>query len=69
MQRYRVLVQWTHRKFGPQTERLAAEGTSARRALNAALLGFFSDRTNRQKRRDAHKQFRCEIWRLSKGGR
>jgi len=25
-------------------ERLAAEGTSVRRALNNALLGFFSDR-------------------------
>jgi len=34
-------------------ERLAAEGTSVRRALNNALLGFFSDRSNREKRRDA----------------
>jgi hypothetical protein len=46
-------------------EKLAAEGTSARRALNSALLGFFSDASNREKRRDAHRHFRTEIWRQS----
>jgi hypothetical protein len=61
---YRVLITWTHRKWGPQMEKLAGEGTSARRALNAALLGFFSDASNRNKRRDAHQHFRAEIWRL-----
>jgi hypothetical protein len=64
MNRYRILIHWSHRKWGPQMERLAAEGTSARRALNAALLGFFSDKTNREKRRDAHAHLRAEIWRL-----
>jgi hypothetical protein len=61
--RYRVLVSWTHRKWGPKTEKLAAEGSSIRRALNAALLGFFSDSSNRNQRRDAHAHLRCEIWR------
>jgi hypothetical protein len=66
MNRYRILIHWTHRKWGPQMERLAAEGSSARRALNSALLGFFSDKSNRERRRDAHKQLSAEIWRLPK---
>ncbi len=61
--RYRVLVSWVHRKWGPQHEKLAAEGSSIRRALNAALLGFFTDKTNREKRRDAHVHLQAEIWR------
>ena len=56
---------WTHRKWGPQTEKLAAEGSSARRALNNALLGFFSDKSNRERRRDAHAHFRAEVWRIA----
>jgi len=64
MQRYRVIVKWQHRKWGPQTERLAAEGTSVRRALNNALLGFFSDKSNRERRRDAHKGLTVEAWRI-----
>jgi len=64
MKRYRVIVKWQHRKWGPQMERLAAEGTSVRRALNNALLGFFSDRSNREKRRDAHKGLTVEAWRI-----
>lgn len=62
--RYRVLVSWSHRKWGPQQEKLAAEGSSIRRALNNALLGFFSDASNRERRRDAHTNLRVEIWRL-----
>lgn len=61
--RYRVVVQWTHRKWGPQSEKLAAEGSSIRRALNSALLGFFSDASNRERRRDGHAHLRAEIWR------
>jgi len=63
-QRYRAVIKWTHRKWGPQTEKLSAEGTSIRRALSNALLGFFSDKSNRERRRDAHAQLRVEIWRL-----
>lgn len=66
IRKYRVVITWTHRKWGPQMEKLAGEGTSARRALNNALLGFFSDRSNREKRRDAHAHFRVEIWRAGK---
>lgn len=64
MRKYRVLVTWTHRKWGPQMEKLAGEGTSARRALNAALLAFFKDKNKRQERRDAHAHFRAEVWRV-----
>jgi hypothetical protein len=64
--RYRTVVSWTHKKWGPQTEKLASEGSSIRRALSAALLGFFSDKSNREKRRDAHAHVRVEIWRQPK---
>lgn len=64
--RYRVVVQWQHRKWGPQMEKLAAEGSSIRRALNNALLGFFSDASSRERRRDAHVHLRAEIWRQKK---
>jgi len=64
MQRYRVLVKWTDRKWGPQTEKLAAEGTSVRRAISNALLGFFSDSSRRKERRDAHPHLTVEAWRL-----
>lgn len=69
MSRYRIVLNWTHNKWGPQMEKLAAEGSSARRALNAALLAFFKDKSKRTQRRDAHAHFRAEIWRLSKGGK
>ena len=61
--RYRVLVYWVHRNWGPQTMKLAGEGSSIRRALNNALLSFFSDSTSRKQRLDAHAHLRCEIWR------
>lgn len=64
--RYRVVVHWTHRKWGPKTEKLSALGSSARRALNAALRAFFSDKSRRQERRDAHAAFRCDVWRIPK---
>lgn len=64
--RYRIVVSWTHRKWGPKTEKLAGQGSSARRALNSALRSFFSDKNKRQERRDAHAGFRCEVWRIPK---
>ncbi len=63
---YRVLVSWIHRKWGPQSAKLAAEGSSIRRALNTALLSFFSDSNSRRQRRDAHEHLRVEIWRQKK---
>jgi len=62
--RYRIVVQWTHHKWGPQTEKLAGEGSSIRRALNSALLAFFKDASKRQQRRNAHAHLRAEIFRL-----
>lgn len=64
--RYRAVVSWVHRKWGPQSMKVASEGSSIRRALNAALLSFFSDSNSRQQRRDAHEHMRVEIWRLKK---
>jgi hypothetical protein len=64
--RYRVVVSWSHRKWGPQMQKQAAEGSSIRRALNSALLDFFSDSNSRKERRDAHEHLRAEIWREKK---
>ena len=64
--RYRVLVSWVHRKWGPQQEKLTAEGSSIRRALSNGLLGFFSDKSNTERRRDAHAHLDVKIWRLKK---
>jgi hypothetical protein len=61
--KYRCLIRWQHRKFGPQWEKGSAEGTSIRRAAHHYLLGFFSDTSNREKRRDAHAHLQLEIWR------
>ncbi len=66
LQRYRVLISWTHRKWGPQQERQSAEGTSIRRALSHALLAFFSNKTNRDRRRDAHAHIDIKAWRLKR---
>lgn len=62
--RYRIVVSWTHRKWGPQSHKSGGEGSSIRRALNKALLSFFSDKSSRQQRRDAHVHLRAEIWRM-----
>ena len=62
--RYRIAVSWTHRKWGPQTEKLPAKGSSIRRALNSGLLSFFKSPLKRDQRRDAHAHLRAEIWRM-----
>jgi hypothetical protein len=63
--KYRCLLKWTHRKWGPQFEKGAAEGTSIRRAANHFLLSFFSSSPNRRRGAiaDAHKSLTLEIWR------
>jgi len=66
MKRYRVEIRWQHRKYGPRFHKCSAEGTSIRRALNNALLGFFSDRSNRSERRDAHASLTLSCARLQK---
>ena len=63
---YRVLIKWKHRKWGPQTEETAAEGTSIRRAIAAALLAFFSSQNSREKRHDAHEAVIVSAWRIPK---
>ena len=59
-----MVIQWDHHYLGTQMERVASEGSSIRRALNSALLGFFSSNSSRLKRSDAHTHLRCEIWRI-----
>jgi hypothetical protein len=66
MHKYACRIRWTHRKWGPQQQKQTAEGTSVRRAISHALLAFFSDATNRDRRRDAHAQIEVEAWRLKK---
>jgi len=57
-------VQWDHHYLGPQLEKVASEGSSIRRAINNALLGFFSSNKQRLKRSDAHVHVRVEAWRV-----
>jgi hypothetical protein len=66
--KYRCLVKWTHRTFGPQWEKGSAEGTSIRRAANHFLLGWFSSAKNRPRNAiaDAHAHLQLEIWREKK---
>jgi len=64
--KYKVLIHWKHRKWGPQSEQLTAEGSSIRRGLNNALLAFFSDKSHRERRRDAHENLVVTVWRLPK---
>jgi hypothetical protein len=61
-----LVVTWQHRKYGPQLEKIAAEGSSIRRAISTALLAFFKDRSKRQERRDAHVQLTITAQRLKK---
>lgn len=60
---YRLLIRWTHRTYGPQLEKVSAEGTSIRRAIANALLAFFSS-NNKKMRRDAHAQIEVQAWRV-----
>ena len=64
--KYHVNVNWTHRRWGPQMEKLVGEATSIRRALNAVLLAFFKDKSKRKNRLDAHAHIRVEIWRVKR---
>jgi len=63
---YRVIVKWNHRKWGPQSVPLIGEGTSIRRAINNALLGFFSDKSQQERRRDAHAGIVVSAWRTGR---
>lgn len=65
-QTFRCFIEWRHRKWGPQSLKSAAEGTSIRRAMNNALLAFFSDSNEREKRRDAHSDISIHAWRVRK---
>ena len=61
---YRVVINWTHRKYGPNFRKCIAEGSSIRRAIANALLAFFSEKPERKARLDAHAHIRVEAWRL-----
>jgi hypothetical protein len=65
-QTYQVLIRWTHRRYGPQWEKVTAEGTSIRRGIAHALLNFFSSSSKAQhaERLDAHKALQVEARRV-----
>lgn len=65
---YRVTIKWQHHRWGPQIDKLATEGTSIRRALNNALLAFFSRMKNRKGVLDAHKKLSVDIERTKARG-
>ena len=59
--RYRCLITWKDRKWGPQMHRTAEEASSMRRAINQALRLFFTDKTRRKERRDAHVEIAVQV--------
>jgi hypothetical protein len=63
---YRLVLTWKDTRWGPQTQKLTAEGTSIRRAIANALLGFFSDSSRRKERRDAHVSLTVTAQRVKK---
>jgi hypothetical protein len=60
------LIRWKNSKWGPQSYKTAAEGTSIRRAISNALLTFFSQASTRKERRDAHAELELHAWRVKK---
>lgn len=61
---YKCVIRWTSKYLGPQSLKVTAEGTSIRRAIANALLAFFSDKSGRRTRRDAHTDIEVKAWRL-----
>ncbi|HYL61931.1 MAG TPA: hypothetical protein VE077_04850 [Candidatus Methylomirabilis sp.] len=59
-------IRWHHPKWGPQLEKFATQGSSIRRALNAALLNFFRDPRVRNVRNAAHAQLEIHVWRVKR---
>jgi len=64
--RYRCLITWKHRKWGPQMHRAAEEASSIRRAINQALISFFTDKNRRKERKDAHVEIAVTCQRLKR---
>lgn len=62
--KYRVEISWTHRRWGIRRETITAEGTSIRRGIANALLGFFSDKGPNPQRRDAHAEIAVHATRI-----
>ncbi len=61
---YRVLITWHHKRWGPRLHKTTEEGSSIRRAANAALKAFFTDKSRRKERLDAHRELTLQISRL-----
>jgi hypothetical protein len=51
---YRLLITWQDRKWGPQLHKTSESASSIRRAANQALKAFFTDKSRRKERGDAH---------------
>ncbi|MGB7435534.1 MAG: hypothetical protein WBR26_15105 [Candidatus Acidiferrum sp.] len=65
---YRLLVTWSHRKWGPQVHRTVEDASSIRRAANQALSSFFKDKNKRKERADAHVALQLSVQRLKRPG-
>lgn len=68
---YRVEVRWMHRRDGRQMWSGRATASSIRRAINAALEIFFTEKnteartSGRKFHLDAHTHIRVEAWRIT----
>jgi hypothetical protein len=65
---YRLILQWQDRRWGPQLHKTAEQGSSIRRAINKALLSFFSDKNRRKERGDAHVALTLSVCRMKPSG-
>jgi len=61
---YRLVITWQDRKWGPQLEKTAEEASSIRRAINQSLTRFFTDKTRRKERADAHASLSVTVQRV-----
>lgn len=61
---YRLILTWQHRKWGSQLHKTTEQGSSIRRAVNKALLSFFTDKNRRKERLDAHASLQISVQRM-----
>jgi hypothetical protein len=63
---YRLVITWQDRKWGHQLEKTAEEASSIRRAVNQALKKFFTEKSRRKERADAHASLTVSVQRVKR---